>query len=408
MDTLRRLGQQHEGPLEPTKHAPGLMRFAAVLAAAVLTLGIAACGDSDDDSSGDDSGKLRIGLEAPLSGDLQTLGEGMLNGAELAADQVNADGGLLGKEVEIVPIDDGGDAEIGVPAVQDAIDEGLDGVIGPYNSGVGVETLPLFEDAGLVPIRLTSDNDTEGFGFTLQPMGSQIAPVTAEALTDFIGASKVAIAYDNTEEYTKGIAGEVRSHLEGRDVDVTAFQQLEPGQEDYSGVVNKLAAGKPDAIYAAVYFPEGAQIAKAISPGSSPTCLLDYGAYDTGYLEDAGAAAPNCDVVGVPAPGDFAGSETFVSEYEDQFDEPPGTWSPYTYDSLNVLAQAVEQAGGFGVKSLTAALNDVKGFEGWTGSTTLVPGTGNREPATVTVDEVNDEGAFSVDGAWAKAVGAPY
>ena len=52
-----------------------------------------------------------------------------------------------------------------------------------------------------------------------------------------------------------------------------------------------------------------------------------------------------------------------------------------------MLAQAVEQAGGFDVKALTAALDDVKGFEGWTGSTTLVPGTGNREPATVTVDE---------------------
>jgi branched-chain amino acid transport system substrate-binding protein len=384
------------------------MRLAAVLAAAVLTLGIAACGDSDDDSSGDDSEKLRIGLEAPLSGDLQTLGEGMLNGAELAADQLNADGGLLGKEVEIVPIDDGGDAEIGVPAVQEAIEKGLDGVVGPYNSGVGVETLPLYQHAGLVPIRLTSDTDTEGFGFTLQPMGSQIAPATAEALTDFIGASKVAIAYDNTEEYTKGIAREVRSQLRGHDVGVTAFQQLQPGQEQYTGVVDKLAAGNPDAIYAAVYFPEGARIAKAISPGSSPTCLLDYGAYDTGYVEDAGEAAPNCDVVGVPAPGDFADSETFISEYEEQFDEAPGTWSPYTYDSVNVLAQAVEQAGGFDAKALTAALNEVKGFEGWTGSTTLVPGTGNREPATVTVDEVNDDGAFSVDGAWAKAVGAPY
>jgi branched-chain amino acid transport system substrate-binding protein len=384
------------------------MRLAAVLAAAVLTLGITACGDSDDDSSGDDSEKLRIGLEAPLSGDLQTLGEGMLHGAELAADQLNADGGLLGKDIEIVPIDDGGDVEIGVPAAQDAIEDGLDGVIGPYNSGVGVETLPLYQDAGLVPIRLTSDNDTEGFGFTLQPMASQIAPVTAGALTDFIGASKVAIAYDTTEEYTKGIAGEVRRELEGSGVEVTAFQQLEPGQNDYSAAVNELVAGKPDAIYAAVYFPEGAAIAKAISPGSSPTCLLDYGAYDTGYVEDAGEAAPNCDVVGVPAPGDFPDSETFISEYEEQFDEAPGTWSPYTYDSVNVLAQAVEQAGGFDAKALTAALNEVKGFEGWTGSTTLVPATGNREPATVTVDEVNDDGAFSVDRAWAKAVGAPY
>jgi branched-chain amino acid transport system substrate-binding protein len=383
------------------------MKLAAALTAAALTLGIAACGGSDDNSSGGDSGKLRIGLEAPLSGDLQTLGEGMLNGAKQAADKLNADGGLLGKDVEIVPIDDGGDAKIGVPAVQAAIKEGLDGVVGPYNSGVGVETLPLYQKAGLVPIRLTSDDETEGDGFTLQPMGSQIAPVTAKALTDFIGAKKVAMAYDKTEVYTKGISAQVRKQLEDRGVEVTAFEPIQPGQKDYSAVVNKLAAGKPDAIYAAVYSPEGALIAKAISPGSSPTCLLDYGAYDTGYLEDAGAAAPNCEVVGVPAPNDFKGSETFVSEYTDQFNEAPGTWSPYTYDSLNVLADAVKQTGSFDAKPLTAALGKVKGFQGWTGSTNLVPGSGNREPATVTVDQVKD-GAFTVDPAWAKAVGAPY
>jgi branched-chain amino acid transport system substrate-binding protein len=386
---------------------PTHLKLATVIAAGVLTLGIAACGGDDDDSSGDDSEKVRIGLEAPLSGDLEELGQGMLNGAELAADQLNADGGLLGKDIEIVPIDDGGDVAIGVPAVKEAIDAGLDGVVGPYNSGVGVETLPLYEDAGLVPIRLTSDTDTEGLGFTLQPMGSQIAPVTAQALTDFIGASRVAIAVDKTEEYTTGIAEEVRSALEARGAEVTTFEQIQPGQKGYSGVVKKLAAGNPDAIYAAVYSPEGALIAKAISPGSSPPCLLDYGAYDDGYLEDAGEAAPNCDVVGVPAPSDFAGSETFVSDYEDQFGEAPGTWSPYTYDSLNVLAQAVEDAGGFEAKALTDALGQVKGVEGWTGPITLEPGTGNREPATVTVDEVK-QGAFTVDPAWAKAVGAPY
>lgn len=382
------------------------LKLAAALAAAVLTLGIAACGD-DDDSSEDDSDKIRIGLEAPLSGDLQTLGEGMLNGAELAADQLNADGGLLGKDVEIVPIDDGGDAEIGVPAVQDAIADGLDGVVGPYNSGVGVETLPLYEKAGLVPIRLTSDTDTEGFGFTLQPMGSQIAPVTAEALTDYIGAKRVAIAYDETEEYNTGIAREVRSALEDRGATVTAFDPIQPGQKDYSGVVDKLAATNPDAIYVAVYSPEGAGIAKATTPGQGPPCLLDYGTFDDGYLEEAGAAGSNCKVVGVPAPSDFAGSETYVSDYEDEFGEAPGTWSPYTYDSLNVLAQAVEEAGGFEAEALTAALDQVKGVEGWTGSITLEPGSGNREPGTVTVDVV-ENGAFTVDPAWAKAVGAPY
>ena len=230
---------------------------AAVISAAVLALGVTACGDDDSDDSGGGSDAWRIGLEAPISGDLETLGKGMLNGAELAADQINEDGGLLGKDVEIVPIDDGGDAAVGVPAAQAAIDDGLDGVVGPYNSGVGVETLPLYEQAGLVPIRLTSDTDTEGFGYTLQPMASQIAPVTAEALIDFVGAKTVAIAYDKTEEYNRGIAEEVRAALEARGAQVTAFEPLQPGQADYSGIVNKLSAGKPDAIYAAVYYPGG-------------------------------------------------------------------------------------------------------------------------------------------------------
>ena len=381
------------------------LKLAAVAAATLaLSLGAVACGDDD---SSDDSDKWRIGLEAPLSGDLQTLGEGMLNGAQLAADEINSDGGLEGREIEIVAIDDGGDAEVGVPAAEDAIADGLDGVVGPYNSGVGIETLPLYEDAGLVPIRLTSDTDTEGFGFTLQPMGSQIAPVTAEALTDFVGAKTVAIAYDRSEEYTTGISREVRAALEDRGATVTAFEPIQPGQANYSGVVDKLAAGNPDAIYAAVYSPEGAAIAKAISPDSSPTCLLDYGAYDDTYIDDAGEAATNCSVVGVPAPSDFAGSETFVSDYQDEFDQAPGTWSPYTYDSLNILAHAVEQAGGFEAEALTAALNKVRNQKGWTGSITLEAGSGNREPATVTVDEVV-EGAFTVDPDWAKAVGAPY
>ena len=113
---------------------------------------------------------IHIGLEAPLSGSIAELGDGMLKGAQLAADQVNAAGGVLGRTVEIVAIDDGGDKTVGVPAVQAVIATGeLEGVVGPYNSGVGIETLPLYLDAGIVPVHLTSDSSTSGLGYTLQP-----------------------------------------------------------------------------------------------------------------------------------------------------------------------------------------------------------------------------------------------
>jgi branched-chain amino acid transport system substrate-binding protein len=384
------------------------IRIAAAFALVSLSLLAAGCGGSSSDDSG--SGTFRVGLEAPLSGEQSVLGEGMLKGAELAASQLNAGNGILGKQVEIVPIDDAADPATGVKAAKAAIADGLDGIVGPYNSGVGVETLPLYIEAGLVPIRLTSDASTNGLGFTLQPMTYQIAPVASQALTDWLGAESVAIAYDPTQNYTVSVSKALKESLEEAGVTVTAYEKVQPGKKSYTDVVEKLAAGKPDVIYAAVYFPEGGLIAKEMHQGHvEPQCVADYASYDTGFGETAGrAAAQECPVVGVPAPGDFSGAAAKVTAYRDEFGQDPGTWSPYTYDSLNFLAHGVEQAGGTASNSLTKALDGVKAWQGWTGSVTIDPSNGNRQPATVVIVDTDENGQLHVDESWAKAVGAPY
>jgi branched-chain amino acid transport system substrate-binding protein len=383
-------------------------RLATVISIATLALVATGCGDSDSDSSS--SSTFRVGLEAPLSGEQSVLGKGMLKGAQLAATQLNARGGILGKQVEIVPIDDAADPATGVKAAESAIEDGLDGVVGPYNSGVGIETLPLYIDAGLVPIRLTSDASTNGLGFTLQPMTYQIAPVASQALTDWLDAQTVAIAYDPTQNYTVTVSTALKASLEKAGVTVTAYEKVQPGKKSYADVVDRLAAQKPDVIYAAVYFPEGGLIAKEMHEGEVQSqCIADYGSYDTGFVETAGVpAARACPVVGVPAPEDFAGASAKVSEYRDRFGQDPGTWSPYTYDSLNFLADGVKEADGTAPKKLTSALNGVKDWQGWTGSVTIDPDNGNRQPATVVIVKTDAQGEFTVDDDWARAVGAPY
>lgn len=383
-------------------------RLAASIALASISLLVVGCGDSGSDDSSSDT--FRVGLEAPLSGEQSVLGEGMLKGAQLAAAQLNEDGGILGKDVEVVAIDDAADPATGVKAAKSAIEAGLDGVIGPYNSGVGIETLPLYMKAGLVPIRLTSDASTNGLGFTLQPMTYQIAPVASQALVGWLGAESVAIAYDPTQNYTVSVSKKLKGSLEAVGVDVTAYEKVQPGRKSYADVLDELAAAKPDVIYAAVYFPEGGLIAKEMQQGKVESqCIADYASYDTGFVETAGVgAAQACPVVGVPAPGDFSGAQAKVDEYEDEFDQQPGTWSPYTYDSLNFLAEGIEEAGSADAKKLTSALNRVKDWKGWTGSVTIDPDSGNREPATVVIVETDAEGQLRVDEDWAKAVGAPY
>jgi branched-chain amino acid transport system substrate-binding protein len=377
----------------------------ALTTAALLALGTIAVGSSVAGAQSDDT--VRIGLKGPLTGDQSSTGQGMLKGAKLAAKQLNADGGIGGKKVEIVAIDDEADPDAGVTAANEAIAEGLDGVVGPYNSGVGAKTLPLYIAAGLVPIRLTSADETAGLGFTLQPMTSQIAPAAAMALTEWQQATSVAIVYDNTTLYTQSVSASLKTLLEQAGVTVTAYEPIEPGAKSYTDVVEKLAATNPDVIYAATYYPEGGLIAKEMrSLDVDAQCIADYGAYDNGFIPAAGIkAAQQCPVVGVPAPNEFAGSKKFVKAYKLQFDEAPGTWSPYAFDSVKVLAAAAEEAGGFDAAALTGVLNQVNGEEGWTGSIALQAGTGNREPATVVLLATTSKGTFKIDTGWADAVG---
>ena len=144
----------------------------AIALSAIAALFAAGCGDSSSDDS--DPKAFRVGLEAPLSGEQSVLGKGMLKGAQLAAAKLNAAGGIRGEQVEIVAIDDAADPATGVKAAKSAIADGLDGIVGPYNSGVGIETLPLYVDAGLVPVRLTSDVSTNGLGFTLDRKSTRL------------------------------------------------------------------------------------------------------------------------------------------------------------------------------------------------------------------------------------------
>jgi ABC-type branched-subunit amino acid transport system substrate-binding protein len=110
--------------------------------------------------------------------------------------------------------------------------------------------------------------------------------------------------------------------------------------------------------------------------------------------------------VGVPAPTDFADSAAHVAAYRKQFKAAPGTWSHYTYDSVNFFEYGVRRTAGFDAAALTKELATVNGWSGWTGYVTIEASTGNRQPATVVVTTTDSKGQLKLDQEWAKAVGA--
>jgi branched-chain amino acid transport system substrate-binding protein len=143
-----------------------------------------------------------------------------------------------------------------------------------------------------------------------------------------------------------------------------------------------------------------------LAAGAGTNCLADYASASVGYVADAGIpAVQNCPVLGVPAPSDFAGSGPFLSAFEARFHSAPGLWSPYAFDSVNLLVQSAVKAHNFQQVPLARALYSTQNFVGWTGSATIQSPTGNRVPSTVTVDTSDASGTLHVDLAWAAAVG---
>ena len=192
------------------------MLLASVAIAAVPTAVLAAgCGSSDSASSSTaaattataPANSISIAVEAPLSGDQAASGQDMLNGVTLAADEVNAKGGVLGKQINIIPVDDKADPATGKTVAQQTVDQGLAvAVIGPYNSGVGIENLSIYKKGGLAIARMTSDDKTAGFGITTQPMNSQISPVEINYIAG-LKPAKVSMLVDPSA-YTQSMASQ--------------------------------------------------------------------------------------------------------------------------------------------------------------------------------------------------------
>jgi len=199
--------------------------------------------------------------------------------------------------------------------------------------------------------------------------------------------------------------------LTSADVRITASEAIRPGAKTYASTVAKVATTKPDLIYVDTYYPEGGLIAKAMYEAKTPAkCLADYGAYDNGFITAAGLpAARSCPAVGVPAPEDFPGSAPLLQTFGSHYPGAPNGWAPYAYDSVNILADAAVIAHGFSAEPLTAALENIKNWKGWTGTVGgFEKTTGNRIPASITVDRPDANGTYHVDKSWAAATHFAY
>ena len=108
---------------------------------------------------------------------------------------------------------------------------------------------------------------------------------------------------------------------------------------------------------------------------------------------------------GVPSAGQLPGGKRYTAAYRARYHRSPGTWGAFVYDSLNMLAAAVQRAHRWAGPRLRSALAHTRGFRGVTGTTTILPASGNRVKPPVVILDINAAGQYTVDFAWAAFAG---
>jgi branched-chain amino acid transport system substrate-binding protein len=348
---------------------------------------------------------LVIAVEGPQSGEQATNGRDQLRGARLAVRQLDSHAGLWdGRQVVVYAADDKGDATNAKPVARRVIAKGVHFLIGPYNSSVGIANLGLYRHNHVLPVWMTSRDETAGFGATVQPMNTQIAPIEARYVKR-IGAKRIAMLVDDTANgaFTKGVAERLRSALlrQGATVTWTSIQETTapglPGNY-YAQQVAKALSTHPDLVYVSTYFPEGTEIAKVLTAaGSKPRCLMGLANVDNGFLASTTLAqAQRCVFDGVPAATEMPSARTYVREYRQIFHSQPGVWGTFTYDSARILFAAINKAKSYTLGAVERQLRRTKNFRGATGAITINPKNGYRTNVPLSILHVNDRKRFVI------------
>jgi branched-chain amino acid transport system substrate-binding protein len=348
---------------------------------------------------------LVIAVEGPQSGEQAPNGLDQLRGVRLAVRRLNAHGGLWdGRKVVVYAADDKGNATNATAVARRVIARDIHFLIGPYNSSVGLANLDLYRQNHVLPLWMTSRDETAGFGVTVQPMNSQIAP-NAARYVERIGSKHVAMLVDDTANgaFTEGVAEQLRSALlrHGATVTWTSVQETTtPGLPSnyYSQQVDKALSTNPDLVYGSTYFPEGIEIAKALTAASSnPRCVMGLANVDNAFLaETTLAQAQRCVFNGVPAATEMPSARRYVLKYRRMFHKRPGVWGTFTYDSARILFAAINKAKSYRLGAVERQLRRTKEFHGATGAITINPKNGYRTNIPVRILRVNDRKRFVI------------
>lgn len=352
---------------------------------------------------------IRIGLQAPITGSFAIEGQMAKQCVELAAELINADGGILGRPVEIIVADDASNPRDSALAAQKLISQKVVAAIASYGSSVTEPAADLYERNrvvcvayGATAVRLTMGKERRYFFRTCGRDDAQ-GEFFAKFAVEKMGWRRIAIMHDN-QTYGKGVAEETRKYLEpyireGR-AEIVYYDAITPGEQDYSAALTKLRESNPDVWYYTAYYPEaGLLVRQAREMGITVPFVGSNAVPNEDFVRIAGLEY----VVGTlmtqePLPQDLdtPKSRIFFEAYRKKYGNLPSSpWPIYAADALFALAQAIENARSTNPDDIAREMRTMENAEGITGRLAFTE-RGDRKGVPYAMYRYNEKGELEL------------
>ena len=327
-----------------------------LLALALASFLAAGCGEKAEEPKGEEpkaeepaaeapAGDIILGVAGAHSGDLASYGLPSINAAELVAADINAAGGVLGRQVKVVAQDDQCKPEVATNAATKLLSDGVTVVIGHICSGATKAALPIWLDAKIVVMSpsatnppLTQSGEYPNFFRTIASDDAQAA--LGVAFAKGLGLKNIAVIHDKGD-YGKGFATFAQQFIEETDgIEVALFEGVTPGAVDYSAVVQKIKNSGADCVIFGGYHPEASKIVSQMrKKGLDIPFISDDGVKDDTFIKVAGEYAEG---VYASGPKDFSDNPLYqkaLADHQAKYGSEPGPFFPEAYSAAHGPAE---------------------------------------------------------------------
>ncbi|MFO7171760.1 MAG: ABC transporter substrate-binding protein, partial [Bacillota bacterium] len=339
-------------------------------AALVLGLGVlAGCGSGSGGSGAGGEKVVRIGLIAPLTGDVKTFGESTKNGFELALEQAGHKAGDF--SIEYFIQDDRNDPTEALNIATKLITEQkVHALVGSVSSKVTIPVSNVANEHRVVHITGTATNpavtvDDKGnrkpFVFRacfIDPFQGQVA---AKFALETLGARTAAVLYDKGNDYSVGLAENFRRHFEAGGGQVVAWEAYALADTDFSAILSKVADAKPDLLYLPDYYQKVSLIGKQARAKGITATMMGGDGWDSAELDFATMAGGY--FTNHYSPEDTRPEvQKFVADYQAKYGTVPDALAALAYDATNILLEGIRRSNTSDPDQIRQAIQNLKGF----------------------------------------------